>query len=163
MTNISFSGIRREIRIFIRLWIVYGILLSFLYACSVSRPVSRGIRGQVRWFEGDLMPGIGKEPVEGIPVKREIYFYRATRISQTEMHDGVFYQDIRTKRIKKISTDKNGNFTVRLDPGRYSVFTKEPQGLFANRFSGDGFINPVEVREGEVSEIVIRIDYQAAY
>jgi hypothetical protein len=163
MTNISFFEFRQGIKVFIRLWMVNGILLTLLYACSAGRPVSQGIRGQVQWFEGDLMPGIGKKPVEGIPVKREIYFYRATRTSQAEIHDGVFYQDIQTERIKKIRTDKNGNFRVRLEPGRYSIFTKEAQGLFANLISGDGFINPAEVREGEVTDMVIRIDYEAAY
>jgi len=163
MTNISFYDLRFKTVTFILQGMVVGALVCGLFCCNLQRPVSQGIVGRVQWFEGNLMPGIGKEPVVGTPVKREIYIYQATRSSQTEMHNQVFYIDIETKLAKKLWTDENGNFRVRLEPGKYSVFTREPQGFFANRFSEGGYINPVEVREGEMTDILIRIDYMAAY
>ncbi len=163
MTNISFYELRQKIKVVIRIWMAYGCLISTLYACSINRPVSQGILGKVYWFEGDLMPGINKEPVEGIPVKREIYVYRITHTSRADMYDQVFFLNFQTDLVRKTWTDHHGNFSLALEPGQYSLFTKEPKGFFANRFSGEGFINPVEVREGDVTEIVIRIDYQAAY
>ncbi len=131
--------------------------------CTINRPVSQGISGKVLWFEGDLMPGINKEPVEGIPVKREIYVFQPTRSSQTEVHNEAFYQGIQTDLVKKFWTDKKGNFLVFLPPGRYSVFTKEPGGFYANRLNEEGFINLVNITAEEVTDIVIRVDYEAAY
>jgi hypothetical protein len=163
ISKIRFNSMGFKIGTVIHVSVVSVILAYGLISCAVQHTLSQGVEGQVRWFQGDLMPGIDKEPVEGVPVKREIYFFRITRTSEAKMHDQVFYNDIQTELIKKIWTDNKGHFRVELKPGSYSVFTKEPQGYFANRFSADGLINPVEVSEGEVTEVMIRIDYAAAY
>ena len=138
-------------------------LVSMAVSCQTNRNPAQGITGKVLWFEGDLMPGIDKEPVEGIPVKREIYIYKPTLPSQAEALDQVFYTEIQTELVKKTTSDAQGNFRAGLEPGKYSVFVKEPLGLFANRFSGEGYINLVEIREQQVTGIEIRIDYMAAY
>ncbi len=137
--------------------------MFLLFACAMQKPVTEGIRGEVLWFEGDLMPGIDKPPVEGQPVIREIFFYAPTHVSQARQTDHVFYDDIETPLIKNARSDEQGVFEVSLDPGTYSVFIKEPEGLFANRFNEFGLINPVKVNPGEVTGIRIRIDYMAAY
>ena len=139
------------------------ILLCILPGCILQRNLSGGIEGEVRWFEGDLMPGPDKPPAKGIAVKREVCIYRLTRTTQAEIHDQVFFRSVETQLVRRKWTDKEGRFSIRLKPGSYSVFIMEPQGLFANRFSGDGYINPVEVRENTVTELMIRIDYMAAY
>jgi len=129
----------------------------------MSRTISEGITGRVLWFEGDLMPGIDKEPIEGIPVTREIYIYAPIHTNQAEIVDYVFYQNIQTPLIKKVTSDENGNFRAKLKPGSYSLFVKEPKGLFANRYDEYGYVNLIKVNEKEVTDIVIRIDYKAAY
>jgi hypothetical protein len=57
----------------------------------------------------------------------------------------------------------NGRFIVALEPGTYSVFVKEPDGLFANRFDQAGIINPVTIDRNELVNILIKVDYKAAY
>jgi hypothetical protein len=163
MTNISFLEISpvNPYRLHFRVLVL--IFLCFLPGCILQRNLSQGIEGEVRWFEGDLMPGPEKSPAKGVAVKREVYIYRLTRTDQAEIRDQVFFSNIETQLIKRKWTDKEGGFSIRLKPGTYSVFTMEPQGLFANRFSGDGYINPVEVRENSVTQLMIRIDYMAAY
>jgi hypothetical protein len=146
-----------------RFWITIVFFLACLIGCRTGQTISQGISGKVLWFEGDLMPGIDKEPVEGVPVEREIYIYRPTRTDQAELQDHVFYSEIRTELVKKINTGPEGKFTAKLEPGLYSLFVKEPRGLFANRFSEEGYINPVRVIKGEVTPLTIRIDYRAAY
>lgn len=143
----------------------YSVLLLILVlsACTANRPIRQGIKGQVLWFEGDLMPGIDKKPVEGKPVIREIYFYAPTHTSQAREIEYVFYSDIKTNLIATTESDEEGRFSIRLEPGTYSVFVKEPRGLFANRYNEFGLINPVKVMPNEVSEIDLRIDYEAAY
>lgn len=129
----------------------------------LSQGISQGISGQVLWYEGDLMPGFGKEPAVGKPIQREIFIYRSTKMVQAEVLDGGFYSNIKTELVKKISSDEEGKFIVALEPGTYSVFVKEPQGLFARRFDQSGVINPVTITANELVSILIKVDYKAAY
>jgi len=163
MTNISFLEICPVNRLRLHHWVLFLIFLGVLPGCILQRNLSQGIEGEVRWFEGDLMPGPEKSPAKGVAVKREVYIYRLTRTDQAEIRDQVFFSDIETQLVKKKWTDQEGRFSIRLKPGTYSVFTMEAKGLYANRFSGDGYINPVEVRENTVTPLMIRIDYMAAY
>ena len=128
-----------------------------------SQGIAQGISGQVLWFEGDLMPGIDKEPVKGKPIQREIHIYRATTMEQAEAHEGTFYSNIRTELVLTTMSDEDGKFIAALAPGTYSVFIKEPQGLFANRFDQGGVINPVTINQDELVSLLIRVDYKAAY
>jgi len=129
----------------------------------LSQGIAQGISGLVLWYEGDLMPGIDKEPVEGKPIQREIYIYKATTMEQAEAHEGTFYSNISTELVLTTSSDEDGKFIVALDPGTYSVFVKESQGLFANRFDQGGIINPVTISQNELVSLSIRVDYKAAY
>jgi hypothetical protein len=73
------------------------------------------------------------------------------------------YQQLPGTPVAKVTSASNGEFTVFLAPGIYSVFTREPSGYFANRFNGQGIINPVEVKAGIFSEIVLEINYKAVF
>lgn len=128
-----------------------------------SDGVSQGISGQILWYEGDLMPGIGKEPAEGKPIQREILIYEATSPDLAEVHEGQFYSGLKSKLVQKAISDEDGRFIVALEPGTYSVFIKEPEGLFANRFDQAGIINPVTIKRNELVNILIKVDYKAAY
>ena len=77
--------------------------------------------------------------------------------------DGVFHTNIQTNLVTKVETDADGNFAVSLEPGVYSLFTKEEKGLYANLFDGENNIYPVEVQEGQVSHIEFLINYEASY
>ncbi len=145
------------------LFTCFNIFSVLFIACTVSRTLSEGITGKILWFEGDLMPGINKEPVEGIPLKRDIYIFMPTHTDQLEVINHVFYQNIQTRLIKRVTSDEKGNFSVKLKPGLYSLFVEEPTGLFANRYDEYGYVNTVKVNENKVTDIVIRIDYMAAY
>ena len=150
------------------IYMQFIITFLLVIACQVNKPmfstgISQGITGTVLWYEGDLMPGINKEPVEGQPVQREIYIYEATSLNQAKVRDDVFYEDLKSTFIKKVSTDEDGRFIVELEPGTYSVFVKELGGLFANTFDESGRINPVTVGSNELVRMRIRIDYKAAY
>jgi hypothetical protein len=79
------------------------------------------------------------------------------------VQDGRFYSNIKTELVQKTSTDEEGRFIVALEPGTYSVFVKEKQGLFASRFDQSGIINPVTISANELVSITIKVDYKAAY
>lgn len=74
-----------------------------------------------------------------------------------------FFTHIATKLVKKVNTGEDGQFLVSLKPGRYSLLVKEPQGLYANLYDGEGHINPVMVKKDSISEVVLKVDYKAVY
>ena len=139
------------------------IIMIFFTACNVNKPVSQGISGTIQWFEGDLMPGIDKPPVKGIPIEREILIYEATRMEDCVQHDGFFHRDLKTNLIKTTTSNQDGVFNVFLEPGVYSVLIKEDAGLFGNLYDDTGVINPVVVNPGKLTRVSFRVDYMAAY
>ena len=114
------------------------------------------------WLEGNMMPGVEGTSGESGPVARDIYIHELTSVSQVKSEMG-FFSEVQTPMIAKVKSGKDGNFSIELPAGTYSLFVMEEQGLFANRFDGSNNINPVEVKEGQVTEIMIEIDYKAAY
>lgn len=131
---------------------------------SSTKPLKEGILGQLVWLEGNLMPTIGndREIPKGQPVQREVLVYELTKTGEAAK-EGHFYQNIQTELIQKVMSDKHGIFRLHLPPGKYSIFVKESEGLFANMFDGYGHIMPVEVFKDEVTPVTIEINYMAAY
>ncbi|ELR68935.1 hypothetical protein C900_05628 [Fulvivirga imtechensis AK7] len=140
------------------------ILVFFVISCKSmqAQKIEQGITGTVRWYEGNMMPGPDTKTNEGQAVEREIHIYELVTM-QAAHREGELYKDVPSKLVTTIMTDRSGNFSVSLPPGRYSLFTKEEDGLFANTFDGEGNINPVTVKEGKVTEVKININYKAYY
>lgn len=129
--------------------------------------ISQGIAGQVRWYEGNLMPTIvedtaNQQPYDGEAVQRTLQVYELTTRDQTTQRSG-FFHDLTTERVATVNTDATGHFQLSLPPGQYSVLVEEDQGLFANRFDGEGHLSPVTVRADDVTRVEIKIDYKAVY
>lgn len=154
-----------------------GLIIA---ACASRKPAStpeavqqadtlrQGIAGHVWWIVGDQMPGPDRTPGKhpGEPVQREIYIYELTGPAQAQAKSSVpigFYTRIETPRVAQTRSDAQGVFAVWLPPGRYSLLTKEPEGLYANVYDGEGHLQPVTVRADSVSQVTLRIDYEAAY
>lgn len=128
--------------------------------------ISQGVWGNVQFWEGDFMPSIGSKPRGKItPVVREIYIHEAARHSDVvySSTNAVFIKQIKTKLVKKISSDKMGFFQTKLEPGIYSFFVKEDSLYFASETSGDGYLMAAGVKENTVSKRQININYKAVY
>ena len=142
-------------------------IVIFLILCTACSPklssIDQGIKGQLLWLEGDLMPGPNKPENPPKPVQREIQIYELTNLNSVTKNNEGFFSDIPTDPVAVVQSDEEGKFSIKLPEGNYSVFVKEEAGLFANKFDGQGNINPVEIKSGEIAEKTIRIDYQAAY
>jgi hypothetical protein len=130
---------------------------------SVSLHAQQGIQGTVVWGAGNQMPGPDRKPDQPKGIAREIHIYEATTMNQAAIEEGVFFSNVATRLVKKTKSKKNGNFCVKLPPGEYSVFIKEPKGLFANSFDGRGRIQCVTVKEKAFTTINIQVNYEAAY
>jgi hypothetical protein len=128
---------------------------------------NQGIRGQVIWIEGNMMPGLGDEPQEESAskkgIKREIHIHELTNIKDARQTEGVFFDNIQTKKIKVVTSDEEGFFNATLPAGSYSVFVKENNSYFANLFDGLNNIHPVKVEQGKFTQIRIEVNYRAAY
>ena len=140
------------------------IIMSLLCGLEGSEEFLKkeGIRGKVYWVSGNQMPGPGKTQSPDLGIEREIYIHEVTTLDQVDGKDG-FYSKIHSPLIIKILSKRNGTFKVALPPGVYSVFTKEPQGFYANLFDQNNQINPVTVHPRKFTWMSITLDYEAAF
>jgi hypothetical protein len=144
---------------------IIGVLISlagFLLPGHPALGQKQGIKGEVFWLSGNQMPGPGQEMAPKLGAKREIYIYELTTLKDAEQHDTFFF-DVKTKLIAKTLSRDDGRFKAKLPPGKYSLFIKEPKGLFANLFTRAGEINPVTVKVKKYTWISITVDYEATY
>src|SRR5690606_3831684 len=143
-----------------------GMLLIFMAGLlSPDQPdfcKRQGIRGQVFWLSGNQMPGPGREFAPNLGISREIHIYEVTTRADAVQHE-TFFTDIKTRLVATVVSRNDGRFKVKLPPGRYSVFIKEPSGLFANLFNTSGEINPVVVEPKKFTWMSITVDYEAFY
>lgn len=135
------------------------ILLAFASCTSVQ---TQGVQGQVFWLSGDQMPGPGKKRSPQQGVVREILFYEATTLAEAKQESN-FFSLPNKQPVGTVMSSPEGNFSINLPAGKYSVFVKEQDGLFANLFDGDGCINCISVAPKKMTWITITVDYAAAY
>ncbi|PIQ21714.1 MAG: hypothetical protein COW65_07425 [Cytophagales bacterium CG18_big_fil_WC_8_21_14_2_50_42_9] len=140
---------------------------GFSSAQTLNEDIKQGILGTVVVREGNLMPapsrnGKPQSAHRGKPQNRELLIYELTNLAQVKAN-GTFYSEVQTKPVAKVTAGADGIFQVFLKPGRYTVFSQEPQGLFANQFDGNGNIFPVEVVADRLTLVEFVIDYNASY
>jgi hypothetical protein len=136
--------------------------LLLLSSCYTLRAQQQGVNGQVFWIYGDQMPGPEKRsnPMQG--VVREIDVYELTTLADVDQGNG-FFKKVYTRFVTSTISKQDGTFRIKLPPGRYSLFVKEENGLYANLFDSDKNISPITVKEKQYSWMTITIDYQATY
>lgn len=139
-------------------------VIPFSTHCQAQTKAKQGIAGEVIWKEGNHMPTIGGSP-SGITKKisREVVVYLLVNKSNAQQDDDMFFNVVKAKKVASVKSAKNGKFYIRLAPGKYSVFVKEKGKLYAKEFDGEGYINPVEVKKNEVTQVNLTLDYKAAY
>ena len=128
--------------------------------------ITQGICGTLVKTEGNCMPIIDENSTcKQFPVKREIVVYEYTKMDETTQSSIslAFFEKVNTKLIATTISDKEGFFQLALQPGKYSIFVKENNLLFANGFDGQGGIVPVIVETSKISEINLDMNYDAAY
>lgn len=148
--------------------ILYAVCFVCIFAaCAVPGPGQtaqgkQGINGTIKWFQGNMMPGPDKPTIRGQGVVREIYILPLVK-SQDLTDQGPIYKEIPFEPVAKVRSDENGNFFVILEPGTYSIFTRETDGWYANLIDGQNRIHPVEVVQGAFTNVNIEINYMAFF
>jgi hypothetical protein len=155
-------------------FVAYLLLLLSFTLCYCQKPgqvsdkksansISQGVCGTVIWKEGNLMPSPDRPASKGKGVVRDVVVYELTNMSQV-VSEGGFHRSIKTKLIKKVSSDADGHFCIPLPEGKYSLFVWEDgKGLYANSFDEKNNIFPVTVQRGHIENITFTVDYKAAY
>ncbi len=138
------------------------LVLLLLNISQLAEAQKQGIKGKVFWLGGNQMPGPEKNRSLEQGIVREIVVYPEVKLQDTKQIDG-FFTDIQSKPLIIVISKANGSFQIKLPPGNYSVFVKEPKGLFANLFDGLGNINPITVKEKRYSWITLSVDYEAVF
>ena len=141
---------------------ICAFALCFVIITGSAQKLKQGIKGNVYWISGNQMPGPGTKMSPQLGVQRELHIYELTHLKDCQQ-DGPFFSAISTRLITTALSLPDGTFKVKLLPGTYSVFVKEPKGLFANLFDQNSAINPVIIKEKQYSWLTIAVDYEAAY
>lgn len=147
-----------------RILILFTTILLWT-SCSVLKQSGQGVQGQITWLEGNQLSqiteeGEAKSYPSGQPVQRTLVVHPLTNLEDAKLENGLF-QSLATQPILEIQSDSEGKFAVPLAPGDYSIFTKEDQGMYANRFDAAGNIQPLRIEKGEWQKLDIVIDYKA--
>ncbi|MFC1744811.1 hypothetical protein ACFL35_12545 [Candidatus Riflebacteria bacterium] len=124
------------------------------------------IIGKLIVLEGNFMPGLGpaKTKAKEKIVPREVFLFTpAVNLKNVETVENIFYKIPGRKPFVSVKSDTKGNFSFKVPPGDYSIFTKEDGKYFANFFDGKGFIFPIKVLSGKKTKVEFRIDYLATF
>lgn len=141
--------------------------LFTILSCTVRNQKAalpeQGIKGQVTFSEGNLMPGPGKKSPDPKGVQRNVFIYAVVTAADV-VGEGPLYTAVNKPLVARVKTDPEGFFQCRLKPGKYSVFTEEKSGrLFSSLSNDKGELSLVEVVSNQVLEYNILINYAAVY
>ncbi len=144
--------------------LVFLLIILSCYSTKNKTSTLQGIEGYVYFISGNQMPSPGKKPKPPKGIKTILYIYRLTNIAQVKRQgQSSYYSAIQTKLIKTTQSDSTGYFSVQLEPGKYSLFTKTGDFFYANLFDKDNNIAPAEVLINKMTKLEIRIDHDATY
>lgn len=136
-----------------------------LFSCNTSK-FPQGIKGRIRWIEGNQMPMISENSNSKIirpqGVIRNLLIFPQIHSQDIKIQDGLI---LLMDQIPVDSTwsKKNGKFKIRLPEGKYSLLTQEADGLFGNYYDAQGFLSPVTVSKNGWQKVEILINYKATY
>ena len=143
---------------------LFIVLAPVMHSGSESVHKIQGIEGHIYRISGNQMPSPDRKPTAPKGIKTTLYIYPLTNLDQTDREgQSSFYTDIKTKLVKKVLTDTNGYFKVKLPVGYYSLFTKKDTMFYANTFDGKNNIAPVQVFPQKLTKVELKIDYDAYY
>ena len=117
----------------------------------------QGVKGKVLLQKDAMMPLKGKTKQEGKPYSTIVYIYEAASIGQLVGQEGNWAKGIQTKLIKKVQSNAEGGFKIRLSPGKYTLVLGYKEGIYIPYFSGSNGVAFVEVTKSQYQEIDLTI------
>ena len=126
---------------------IFALSVVVIAACNILRPAMQNtgeLSGYVYLETGNQMPSPNRRAQAPKGMVTTLAIYEATPFKQAEGTSPIFTK-INSRLIAEVHTDSTGHYIVKLPAGKYSVFIKDGNELFANESDGDGIINPVQI------------------
>lgn len=146
---------------------LFLVILTFLISsCSPKSQFGssffQGVKGKVIYYKGNFMPGSSSGKI--FPVVRKVIIFKPILSTNYSPKEGVFFEGIKEKKVAEATSDGNGNFTIGLQPGKYSILVEEKgKGLYGNSFDGQGMLTIVEVFPNQTTEYEIKLTHEATF
>lgn len=140
--------------------VFFGIVCLSLMACNtVKQPLGggQGVDGYVYLKSGNQMPGPGSTASKGKTISCQVLVYAPATLQQVTGTSPAFSK-VNTSFVGTATSDSTGHYKLMLKPGKYSVFIKDGESLFANQSDRNGILNPVEVYPGKVTRKDLTLD-----
>ncbi|KAA3600921.1 MAG: carboxypeptidase regulatory-like domain-containing protein [Calditrichaeota bacterium] len=142
------------------------IILTILFSsCSPKSQFGshfQGVKGKVIYYKGNFMPGSASGKMT--PVSRKVIVFKPILSTNYSPKDGVFFDGIKEAKVAESMSDENGNFTIGLPPGKYSILVEEEgKGLYGNSFDGQGMLTIFEIFPNQVTDYNIKLTHEAAF
>ena len=120
-----------------------------------SVTIKQGVWGTVTERTGNWMPSPDiYQTAKLAPIKCTIRFYEPVTFDDFQREGISIYNitDVPTKLIAETTSDKNGFFQMKLQPGEYSIFVVYNGEIYACGFDGVGNIGKFSISEKNKTE-----------
>ena len=101
-------------------------IVTVLFSCKgqqVSLEKEGKLEGVIGIFEGNCMPGPGVDPCKPKPIATTIYITQPARDFKEELL------------VTSFQSSKNGNYSIKLMAGTYSLFLKDENSIICDGMS----------------------------
>lgn len=160
MKSVKMFNLHVDLRMICKRMVVFSLVLCLL---SCSKDTVR-VTGQVLRIRGNQMPSPDLPAPVYPGISTGIYFFEpVTESSVVSAAQQGIYSTVNARLVKETRSYKNGRFSLRIKPGKYSVFIGKDSLFYANIRDGKGFLNPVDISSGRQAGITLRADWDAYY
>jgi len=150
--------------------LAFFFIISFTFSgCAGSQTaqqsaIEQGISGYILLEKGNRMPAPDKPTSTPQGLKTMVFIHPVTEVNQlTRLATPGLYQSLNTPAVASTTTDSTGFFAVSLPAGKYSIFVKYAEGVYANWFNEKNQVSPVEVLEHKVTTVKLTVSAGASY
>lgn len=141
----------------------YIFMVSLAPILMAFCPLQQGVKGKVLLQKDAMMPLKGKSTQVGKPFATFVYVYPATSVDQLVGSKGNYAKGIKAKLIKKAQSNAEGNYKIRLRPGKYTLVLGYNEGIYIPFFSGSTGVAIFEVAKHQYQEIDLTISNSSIF
>jgi hypothetical protein len=137
------------------------LMMMTILGCGVSKVT---INGKVQRIIGNQMPSPDVNNEEPGGFAATVFFFEPTlmNMGMPTGEQGLFLMTDK-KLVAKVLCEKDGSFSLKIKPGKYSVLLGKDGQYYSNISSLEGLINPVDINKKDNKPLVLRADWGAIY
>ncbi len=137
------------------------LLMMTILGCGASKVT---VVGKVQRVMGNQMPSPDVKNEEPGGLAATVFFFEPTLMNMgMPTGEQGLYLMTNKKLVAKVLCEKDGSFSLKIKPGKYSVLLGKDGQYYSNISSLDGLINPIDILKKENKPIVLRADWGAIY